>query len=245
MIKDHESCRAPSNLNVRIWRYMSFSKFVDLIVNETLFFSRCDRFDDNLEGLMSRKAYIERFEEIQKYSKSATDLELNQKRLLSDFDTERIKSFAANCWHMNDHESDAMWKIFLNNQEGIAVQSTYYRLYDCLNNTTDPVYLSIVEYFDPSGESKWDWGTYLRRILHKRHFYEHENELRAVILSDDGYDFNDSGASIKVDINILIENIFISPSAPKWIFELVNKLIENFQYKFNVEKSRQDYNPNQ
>ena len=39
---------------------------------------------------------------------------------------------AINCWHMNDHESAAMWKLYLKSNEGIAVQSTYETLRDSI-----------------------------------------------------------------------------------------------------------------
>ena len=42
---------------------------------------------------------------------------------------------AINCWHMNDFESEAMWKLYLKSNEGIAIQSTYQRLIDSLSNT--------------------------------------------------------------------------------------------------------------
>lgn len=40
----------PKDLNVPIWRYMDFTKFVDLLDTKTLFFTRADRFDDQFEG---------------------------------------------------------------------------------------------------------------------------------------------------------------------------------------------------
>ena len=34
----------------KIWRYMDFTKFVDVLVHEGLFFSCLDRLDDYFEG---------------------------------------------------------------------------------------------------------------------------------------------------------------------------------------------------
>src|SRR5215469_15260960 len=33
-------------------------------------------------------------------------------------------SYFVNSWHMNDHESAAMWKVYLKSNEGVAIQST-------------------------------------------------------------------------------------------------------------------------
>ena len=35
---------------------------------------------------------------------------------------------AVNCWHINEHESAAMWDLYLKSNEGIAIQSTYQKL---------------------------------------------------------------------------------------------------------------------
>jgi len=40
----------PENKNIPIWRYLSFSKFMDLISTNSIFFSRADKFEDNFEG---------------------------------------------------------------------------------------------------------------------------------------------------------------------------------------------------
>jgi len=35
------------------------------------------------------------------------------------------KSFVVNCWHTNNKgESDAMWRLYLKTNEGVAIQST-------------------------------------------------------------------------------------------------------------------------
>src|SRR5258705_185923 len=34
-------------------------------------------------------------------------------------------------WHMNEFESAAMWQLYANFDEGIAIRSTYKRLRDC------------------------------------------------------------------------------------------------------------------
>ncbi|MEG1313701.1 MAG: hypothetical protein RSD40_05245, partial [Bacilli bacterium] len=36
--------------NTKIWRYMDFTKFLDLIINRKLYFRRIDLFEDPYEG---------------------------------------------------------------------------------------------------------------------------------------------------------------------------------------------------
>ena len=48
----------PKDENIPLWRYMSFSKFVDLIDTSSLYFSRLDKFIDKFEGHVN--SYTER-----------------------------------------------------------------------------------------------------------------------------------------------------------------------------------------
>lgn len=233
MIEEHEYCTPPLNKEIKIWKFLNFAKFVDLLINETLHFSRCDKFEDNFEGAISKQAIIERHDQIKKYSQTNTTANDSQEMWETFF--EKIKkTFAANCWHMNEQESYAMWKVYLNNQDGVAIQSNYSRLFQCLQESTEQVYLSVVKYDDS------DWGNYIDRFLHKRNNYQYEQELRAMIIRDD---LNENGVKIKIDLNLLIENIYISPSSPKWFLDLVNQLIDKHNFKFNVENSIMDNQP--
>ena len=51
-----------------------------------------------------------------------------------------------NCWHMNDAESDAMWKIYIymRGGDGVAIRSTAGRLMDCFTETPERIYLGEV-----------------------------------------------------------------------------------------------------
>jgi hypothetical protein len=50
---------------------------------------------------------------------------------------------------MNDHESDALWKLYLKGSQGIAIQSTAERVKSSFEKTgTHPVYMAVVEYID-------------------------------------------------------------------------------------------------
>lgn len=54
-----------------------------------------------------------------------------------------------NCWHISDYESDAMWKLYLKGEEGIAIQSTYKQLSDSFNNYHEnDVFIGVITYID-------------------------------------------------------------------------------------------------
>ena len=50
MYREHESFVAPSDPDVKIWRYMNTDKFLDLITTKSLFFASSDRLGDPMEG---------------------------------------------------------------------------------------------------------------------------------------------------------------------------------------------------
>ncbi len=88
---------------------------------------------------------------------------------------------AVNCWHMNEHESAAMWKLYLKSDEGIAVQSTYNKLLNSMHDSNDFMLLvGAVNYIDYNKEVI-PFGNAFYPYIHKRKSFEHERELRAVI----------------------------------------------------------------
>jgi hypothetical protein len=52
------------------------------------------------------------------------------------------------CWHMSEHESEAMWKLYLRGFEGVAVRSTYARLSSSLAESKPLMYIGVVDYVD-------------------------------------------------------------------------------------------------
>jgi hypothetical protein len=147
MYREHPEFRRPPNEHAKVWRYMDFMKFVSLLHTETLYFRRADKLDDPFEGSYSAPslAEIKRF---------IDDLHVDTALFLKEFVRERadfVKKMrtctAINCWHMNDTESVAMWKLYKTDY-GVAIQSTYKRLRDCFAETNEPIFVGTVKYID-------------------------------------------------------------------------------------------------
>jgi len=51
---------APANVDVKIWRYMDFTKFVSMLEEAGLFFARLDRLGDPFEGSSTRAEVMSR-----------------------------------------------------------------------------------------------------------------------------------------------------------------------------------------
>lgn len=93
-----------------VWRYMPFWKFQDLVLTQTLYFTRVDRFPDDLEGIPPRKVTqaIERIAKVAKEIGAGS----NAGHILRDR-TRYKRFFYANCWHMREAESHEMWETYL------------------------------------------------------------------------------------------------------------------------------------
>ena len=150
---------------------------------------------------------------------------------------------------MNDHESAAMWKLYLKSDEGIAIQSTYRRLKDAIVDDEE-FYLGAVRYIDY--ETQWiHAGNLLSPFVHKRKSFEHEQEVRALVwrwpTAETKFDFVREtvphGVALRVDLERLIEHIYVSPSAPSWVSGLVSAVVQRYGYTFSVVQSRLNAQP--
>lgn len=207
--QDHPCFKPPSDLNIKIWRYMDFTKYVSFLDSKSLFFSRSDLFDDPYEGALSHHNIRIRPEFYKDSGIPVGSLEG-----LSKFREHVRQWIFVNCWHMNEHESAAMWKLYARTNEAVAIQSTYNNFKECL---PEEVFLGIVNYIDY--EKEWlPEDNMLWPFVHKRKSFEHERELRAVIqeLGSANLPNSELGRLISVNLEKLVKSINISPSAPEW-----------------------------
>jgi len=240
--------QVPDNSTI-IWRFMDFTKFISLVSSGTLFFSRADKFEDPFEGAKGLKKnkdkwdklYLEFFEQGYRnppegfdFNKSDDEIKKEAKRLLSELENggklDPQRTFI-NCWHENQYESEAMWKLYTKNMsEGIAIQTTYERLYKALKRNPS-ISIGRVKYIDYdetfTGVNDAFWF--------KRKSFEHEKEIRALYK-----DYNEKlelGKAIEVDVNVLIQKIYVSPTSQDWFFEVVRETMNKYEIKKKIHRS--------
>ncbi len=108
-----------------------------------------------------------------------------------------------------------------------------------------------VSYLDYSSE-EIDESNYFNLFLNKRKFFEYENEVRCIIYDDGDINFIPSdepdpilyhltetpslrsGFHVPIDLEKLIDKIFVSPFSETWFFDLVCSTVAKF--KIPVEK---------
>ena len=229
MYKDHPDLEKPTG-KAKIWRYMDFAEFISLLHKSALFFARVDKLDDPFEGSFPRVNVKLRLD-IFKDKKPPTYI-----RNLTEFYKRFVKLTFVNCWHLNEYQSAAMWKLYLQSNEGIAIRSTFDGLKDSFNNDKDnDIHIGKVKYISYNKDLIPEGSLF--PYFHKRKSFEHEKELRAVIQSfsydkQGNIDWSRSphrdGLYVPVDLDLLIEKVILAPSCPPWQREVVKSVLKKY-----------------
>ncbi len=216
----------PENPDVPVWRYMDFTKFVSMLERRGLFLPVVSKLNDPFEGSYARANEVLR---PLVYRHIKNEFELSAGEMV-----QRLRPFvAASCWHSNDHESAAMWKLYARTDEAVCVQTTFRKLRDAMGTNARVGMVRYVDY-------ETDWipeSNPLAPFLYKRKSFEHEHEVRALIppaniaeiLRGTGAEANKPGEWVPVDIAQTIERVFIAPDAPDWFLELVQQVTNRYE----------------
>jgi hypothetical protein len=215
-----------------IWHYTDFTNLVAIFEGQGIYFSRADLLDDKFEGSVSKphKQYM-----------------ISGEKVDADAYAERLKQVRASsyvhCWHMNEHESAAMWKLYSSSTtDAIAIQTTAGRLRESLPEEVLIGQVRYISYEDdeiPFGDLRWP-------LMHKAKSFEHERELRALradIANANRNHYPEQWKAGEMALDDLIERIHISPWAKRWLFELVKKVVRRYGLNIPVTQSELQREP--
>ncbi|MFC1988056.1 hypothetical protein ACFLVH_05935 [Chloroflexota bacterium] len=249
MYKKHEVFDTPEDSR-KIWRYMDFTKFLDILDKLKLYFPRADKLGDPFEGSLPKSSIEERTSTLEEtyrpeFFKYIVPKEQAPKALSRATKSFR-KFYAISCWSMSEEESAALWQLHLSGQDGVAIQTTVGRLKNSFERETRDIYIGEVKYINYVRDSI-PINNALYPFLFKRASFKHERELRAVIFSPN---FIVEGGSLRrisypegyyaqIAPDILIENVFVSPVTPKWQNELVQSVLSKYGLKTKISKVHQ------
>jgi hypothetical protein len=236
----------PPAAQATIWRYLTLSKFLALMMDRQLFFPRADLLTDPLEGSFPisnprlREAESKALLAKGELTEDVAKVLLDQLPLIHAGIRSRI---AVSCWRIDEHESAAMWKLYTNESEGIAVKSTFERLIGSLANASQQIHVGIVKYIDYASAVMSEQNL-LTPYVHKRKSFEYEQELRAVLMFGAPEDFQDlsrpmtvPGVAVPVDLELLVAEVVVSPAAGEWFVKLVTATMARFGLAVPVRQS--------
>jgi hypothetical protein len=242
-----------------IWRYMSFEKFIDLILHNHLYFSNAknmeDRFEMEIPAISldnQKKFYISRGLPENKAKKSV-EKEIHLARIFKE-------NTYINCWSLDASESYALWKIYLGGSpNGVAIKTTVSKLESNLKSRTKTIQLdnfddinfdlnSALFEIDEFNLAEVKYKNFLKIedlnkyniAITKRKYYKYEKEVRVFGTSNNQHkDPNleeyklgiENGISINIDSNNLIDKIVLSPFSTSWFRENIKLLVKKIDEK--------------
>ena len=249
MYEEHPVFNPPSDDAV-LWRYMDFTKFVSILDKRALFFPAADKLGDPFEGSFSQINEVVRRAQFNEHFPE--DDNHKREQMLQNFAhwlKEQRRVTLISCWHENIHESEAMWRLYAREKDGIAIK-TDFDSFKMSFTCSEKIYIGKVSYVD----YKCDWipdGNTFYPYLHKRNSFMHEHEVRAISdrsnPQDEIYkklrDEDLLGVYHEVDLSLLIKEVIVAPFAPDWFLELVKSVAARYNFNFPVVKSTQADDP--
>ena len=220
--------KCPSfTLTQRVWRYVSFSRFMWLLQNKQLWLSRADLLGDawemalagnQLDHVISRHPIAQH---LHTGGKHETAIE-RSKRVLGLW---REKTFVS-CWNASDYESHALWRVYCGPNEGVAIQTTLGKLEYSIGEL--PVYQ--VRYETPG--SKRQTPALVDLVTIKRPMFAYESEVRIVGTTDDaalhGTTPGMPGCRLDWDCERTLEFVYVHPQADDSFMETVALALERY-----------------
>jgi hypothetical protein len=187
-----------------------------------------DKMIENCTGKPEQLAIIERLEkEIEKIRSFPSLMEKVSFRV--------FKSTLVNCWHQNEFESEAMWRLYSENNKGIAIQTTLQDLIDSIDD--ERVHISEVKYIDFQDKNLKPKDCVVNghlSALLKRKSFEHEKEVRLFFQPENDLntllaeDYKYQYQLIDIDLSKLISKVYISPYASELFANSVKEVLRRF-----------------
>ncbi|MCX5632219.1 MAG: DUF2971 domain-containing protein [Phycisphaerae bacterium] len=224
-----------------VWRYMSIDNFLFLVTNSKLYFCRPDKFKDPWEGVWPKPIIdgVRSQEFGEKYPGFKGDAIIGMSETFK-------RGIYLNCWYCRSHESAAMWDLYGKSGASIAIKSTIGKLKKGIIYKNN-FFIGKVDYIDYEKDTV-DELNFLLPYFIKRKSFEHEQEVRLLIIYIPEKDLKDVKNSqdeilATIDFKTLIDNVYVSPSAPSWMKEVMQNILDKFGYGEIVVKQSNLYEP--
>lgn len=205
----------------KMWRYMTFSRFLWLLQRKQLWLSRADLLGDPWEMALAGNQLQH---VIQRHPPPQLPLngephETAMERAMRIIPHWRRTTFV-NCWRASEHESHALWRIYCGATEGVALETNYDRLVASLNGPA----LFQVSYEGPGNANRTPTREDL--ITKKRPAFEYEQEFR-ILLTEEGAS-EESGLPIDWNPEDHLVGIRVHPEADTSFMQAVATAITHY-----------------
>ena len=207
---------------------MDVSKLLWLLAQKKLYLARLDQLQDEFEGSSTRRT----LDGIEKFLKGIGQ-ESGFESMRRIYRESRAKTYV-NCWYLGDAESEAMWRLYCPATNGVAIQTTYHKLADSIENE-ESVFLGRVTYADYETLHFRDSNLFYP-VMHKRIAFAHENEVRLVRHFDSNNEGNQPlGVEVNWDPISYVDSIFVDPYASEYHYQAVRTAVATLAPDWSVE----------
>ncbi|OTG79078.1 hypothetical protein B9T31_17425 [Acinetobacter sp. ANC 4558] len=225
--------------NTKIWRYMDFTKFLDIILNKRLYLRRIDKFNDAYEGYISeqfKKALHQSYSSVEKLGFDARRAKENHLRAQS-----LLPAYSyASCWYLDELESREMWKTYGIEKNSVAICTTVKHLHDSIIDVGDSYnfYFEKIDY----EEKKEISSNWLEVAFRKNTNFAFEQEFRVLGVMSRGIanlfhpqvnslpkinDINNPfGIHVWVDVQSLVQEVYVSPEADVYFKSILEDVLD-------------------
>lgn len=212
--------------NTRLYRYLGLSQFLSFTENKLTYITKIKQWEDTWEAPSSK-----------------LPTEQDNGKLEYPIYTLSDDMFGQ-CWSLNG-ESDALWRIYSQQKEGILIQTTV-KKFELIKDVKYGL-LAPVIYFDDLREAlinlykNESYPHLFADAFLKRRAFEHEREIRLITLNDErclGVRFkNHTHIYINLDPVEFIESIIIDPRAEDRYVDTMQKYCKRAGYRIETIKS--------
>ena len=142
----------------------------------------------------------------------------------------------------------AMWDKYHLHNNGIAIKTTMVNLKRSLPQDEPDIFIGKVDYESIENQNQIEMPEDIENLLYYPYFYKrkpfkYEQEVRAIIdiasiPRDNPYEF---GKPLKINIQTLIgedNEVIVSPHADEWIAGTLELIVERYEFRFPVNRSK-------
>jgi hypothetical protein len=237
-----------------LFRFLSLHKFISLLRQKTLFFTRLDLLSDPFEGVSTtliKQRYLARLIPTRDRMNPRLPQDLIEKNLLEKEYTEKHynkealikqKSQFVNCWFRGDRESMAMWNLY-SNKESVALKVDKNDLLEYLTqnlklqplmNPKHKLICGPVKYFKLNPVDLYEKVKNVTYSAFKKDVsFSFENEYRLLIATPKNIaENNPPNIELKIS-HILFEklDVIAHPEMLNWQYDNITQLCHDIKFR--------------
>ena len=216
IIYPKEKANDPKYLDTPLYRFMSFEALLELLLSNSIILIKTKYWEDTYENFLFKSEII--------VGDTPFDLTSAQQWIFGS------------CW-TKKRESDALWRIYSQNNCGIRIRSTLGKLVHCIQSEFDKstVWIvnigeveyrtekEIIDHFAAYSEDDFvAETTRLQResMFMKRREFDHEEEVRIILKMKQNQSFCSEVIPLQIVPNDVVEEITFDPRISNEVYEL-------------------------